>query len=97
ADPLNLVGILTPGDRVAAITKSRVLYRDGVPVAVREGGVTRIVDRDSMSAKAEIEQRLVKLPNSGARANRARAALTLLASPPAPPSASRRGGLRRAP
>ncbi len=36
-DPLNLVGILTPGDAVPAITSNRVLYRDGVPVVVREG------------------------------------------------------------
>jgi ATP-dependent Lhr-like helicase len=37
ADPLNLVGILTPGDTVAAVATNRILYRDGVPVAVREG------------------------------------------------------------
>jgi ATP-dependent Lhr-like helicase len=38
ADPLNLVGILTPGARLAALTGNRVLYRDGVPVAVLAGG-----------------------------------------------------------
>jgi len=37
ADPLNLVGILTPGEAVAAITSNRVLYRDGVPIVVKEG------------------------------------------------------------
>ncbi|HEY3278910.1 MAG TPA: hypothetical protein VGJ83_00235, partial [Gemmatimonadales bacterium] len=37
ADPLNLVGILTPGDAVPALATNRILYRDGVPVAVREG------------------------------------------------------------
>ena len=37
ADPLNLVGILTPDDAVAAITTNRVLYRDGVPILVKEG------------------------------------------------------------
>jgi len=37
ADPLNLVGILTPGDPVPALAGNRVLYRDGVPVAVKEG------------------------------------------------------------
>jgi ATP-dependent Lhr-like helicase len=37
ADPLNLVGILTPGEAVPAITSNRVLYRDGVPVVVKEG------------------------------------------------------------
>jgi ATP-dependent Lhr-like helicase len=37
ADPLNLVGILTPDDAVPAITTNRVLYRDGVPIVVKEG------------------------------------------------------------
>src|SRR5207253_601171 len=37
ADPLNLVGIITPGDAVTALATNRILYRDGIPVAVREG------------------------------------------------------------
>src|SRR6185503_6466473 len=37
ADPLNLVGILTPGDAVPALTTNRVLYRDGVPIVVKDG------------------------------------------------------------
>ncbi|MFN2572089.1 MAG: DEAD/DEAH box helicase [Gemmatimonadales bacterium] len=37
ADPLNLVGILTPGESVPAIASNRVLYRDGVPVVVKDG------------------------------------------------------------
>jgi ATP-dependent Lhr-like helicase len=32
ADPLNLVGIIVPGDRVAAISGRTVTFRDGVPV-----------------------------------------------------------------
>jgi len=41
ADPLNLVGILTPEARVAAIHRSRILVRDGVPIAALEGGELR--------------------------------------------------------
>jgi ATP-dependent Lhr-like helicase len=37
ADPLNLVGQIVPGEPVAAFTTNRILYRDGIPVAVREG------------------------------------------------------------
>jgi ATP-dependent Lhr-like helicase len=37
-DPLNLTGIITPGERVAAVARSRVLYRDGVPVLALERG-----------------------------------------------------------
>jgi len=40
ADPLNLAGILTPGMKLAALTGSRLLYRDGVPVAALSGGDT---------------------------------------------------------
>src|SRR6184192_1125957 len=37
ADPLNLGGIVTPGDVVAGVATNRILYRDGIPVAIREG------------------------------------------------------------
>jgi ATP-dependent helicase Lhr and Lhr-like helicase len=38
ADPLNLVGILTPGARLPALTGNRVLYRDGRPAALLASG-----------------------------------------------------------
>jgi ATP-dependent helicase Lhr and Lhr-like helicase len=41
ADPLNLVGIVTPEARVGAITPNRVLYRDGIAIAALEGGELR--------------------------------------------------------
>jgi ATP-dependent Lhr-like helicase len=37
ADPLNLVGSIVPGEPVAGHAGNRILYRDGVPVAVIEG------------------------------------------------------------
>jgi len=37
ADPLNLAGIVTPGDVVAGVATNRILYRDGIAVAIREG------------------------------------------------------------
>jgi ATP-dependent helicase Lhr and Lhr-like helicase len=33
ADPLNLIGIITPGARLASLAGNRLLYRDGLPVA----------------------------------------------------------------
>jgi ATP-dependent Lhr-like helicase len=33
ADPLNLVGIITPGARLASLSGNRLLYRDGLPIA----------------------------------------------------------------
>jgi ATP-dependent Lhr-like helicase len=40
ADPLNLTGIVTPGPRVPAVTRNRVLYRAGIPVAALVAGRT---------------------------------------------------------
>ena len=44
ADPLNLVGILTPGPKLPALTGNRLLYQDGVPVAALSGGETRFYE-----------------------------------------------------
>ena len=41
ADPLNLTGIVTAGERVRAAGRTRIVYRDGVPVAVREADAVR--------------------------------------------------------
>ena len=41
ADPLNLVGIITPGNRLTAHTSNRVLYHNGEPIAVLESGETK--------------------------------------------------------
>jgi ATP-dependent Lhr-like helicase len=41
ADPLNLAGIVTPGDRIRAATRNTLVYRDGVPLAVMEGDAVR--------------------------------------------------------
>jgi ATP-dependent Lhr-like helicase len=41
ADPLNLAGIVTAGDRVRAASATRLLYRDGVPLAAMEGDYVR--------------------------------------------------------
>jgi ATP-dependent Lhr-like helicase len=41
ADPLNLVGLLTPEARVPAIHRNRILLQDGVPIAALEAGEVR--------------------------------------------------------
>ncbi|MGH7119791.1 MAG: DEAD/DEAH box helicase [Acetobacteraceae bacterium] len=37
ADPLNLVGILTPGPKLASLTANRLLYCDGLPIGSLTG------------------------------------------------------------
>jgi len=41
ADPLNLVGIVTPGERLSPFSRDVVAYRDGVPVEIGELGRVR--------------------------------------------------------
>ena len=45
ADPLNLVGILTPGPKIAALTGNRVLYRRGLAMAVLSGGEAPFLEK----------------------------------------------------
>ena len=46
ADPLNLVGILTPGGKLAALSGNRLLYRDGLPIAVLSGGEVQFLEKE---------------------------------------------------
>jgi ATP-dependent Lhr-like helicase len=41
ADPLNLSGVLTSGDRVRAVAGTRIVYRDGIALAALEGDYIR--------------------------------------------------------
>jgi ATP-dependent helicase Lhr and Lhr-like helicase len=43
ADPLNLIGVITPGSRLAPASSNRLLYRDGVPIAVLEAKEIRFL------------------------------------------------------
>jgi ATP-dependent Lhr-like helicase len=43
ADPLNLIGIITPGGRLSLAASNRVLYRDGVPIALLEAKEIRFL------------------------------------------------------
>ena len=59
-DPLNLTGVITPGERIATSPANVVLYRDGVPVAARLGRERRIFrDEESRDERRRIETALV--------------------------------------
>src|ERR1700749_4130044 len=60
ADPLNLVGILTPGPRLPALTGNRLLYRDGVPVAMLSGGEVRFLEELDPAAEWEANKALLR-------------------------------------
>ena len=62
ADPLNLAGVLTPGPKLAGLTRNRVLYRDGIPIALLEGGEIRFLE--TLEAGSEWEARKTLLRSS---------------------------------
>ena len=69
ADPLNLIGILTPGPRLAALTGNRLLYRDGLPIAVHAADEVRFLEAldagEQWQARALILRRHVPLGLAG--------------------------------
>jgi ATP-dependent helicase Lhr and Lhr-like helicase len=60
SDPLNLVGVLSPGPRVPAIVGNAVLYVDGVAVASLEAG--EVVRRAPIPPGARIDDDLTYHP-----------------------------------
>jgi ATP-dependent Lhr-like helicase len=44
ADPLNLLGIITPGARLASLAGNRLLYRDGIPLATYAAGEVKFLE-----------------------------------------------------
>jgi ATP-dependent Lhr-like helicase len=58
ADPLNLTGILASGDRIRATTASRIVYRDGIALAVMEGDYLRPLAEIEPSAAGDVASAL---------------------------------------
>lgn len=58
ADPLNLLGIVTPGERITASATARIAWLDGVPVAVREGSLTRWFGDAEARLSQELRRRI---------------------------------------
>jgi ATP-dependent Lhr-like helicase len=84
ADPLNLVGILTPGPRLPALTGNRLLFEDGLPVALLAGGAMQLLVERSPADEWELRLALL---GRNPRADRQ-------AAPTSPPS---RAGKRAMP
>jgi ATP-dependent Lhr-like helicase len=61
-DPLNLVGIVAPGERLAALAGNRLVLRDGVPIAVKEGRATNWVREPAGEEHRTIQSLLLRGP-----------------------------------
>ena len=60
ADPLNLVGVLTPGPKLAALTGNRLLYRDGLPIAFFAGGEVQFLETLDPTTQWEARKSLLR-------------------------------------
>ena len=59
-DPLNLTGIITPGQRVAAQSNNRILYRDGVPLAALIAGEVEYFVKLDNSLQHRVSEMLIR-------------------------------------
>ena len=62
-DPLNLVGVILPGDRIPALHTNRVLFRNGLPVAKQLNGVTTCLTDVEPATRWEIDNLLTRRRN----------------------------------
>jgi ATP-dependent Lhr-like helicase len=60
ADPLNLVGIITPGNRITSHTSNRILYQDGIAAASLESGETHFLIEMSRAMEWKAKDALVR-------------------------------------
>ena len=60
ADPLNLVGILTPGAKLAALTGNRLLYRDGLPLAFLSGAKVQFLETLDAGSEWAVRKALLR-------------------------------------
>jgi ATP-dependent Lhr-like helicase len=60
ADPLNLVGVISPGTKVPALLNNRLLYRDGVAIATLVAGEIQWIESLAPAEARAAENALVK-------------------------------------
>ena len=83
ADPLNLVGILTPGAKLPALAGNRLLYRDGIPTAVLAAGDIQFLETLDDAREWTAQKALLRgpvhapsiLPNADEQVSRREAAV----------------------
>jgi ATP-dependent Lhr-like helicase len=59
-DPLNLLGIILPGKKIANLTNNRILFRDGIPLAVWEGREVRYLKELPTEEQWEVQKILLR-------------------------------------
>jgi ATP-dependent Lhr-like helicase len=63
-DPLNLAGVVTPGEKIARLPGNRLLYEGGVPIAVHSGGDVRYLTSLDAAAQWTVKNLLIRRQRS---------------------------------
>jgi ATP-dependent Lhr-like helicase len=63
-DPLNLAGVVTPGEKVARLPGNRLLYEGGVPIAVHSSGDVRYLTSLDAAAQWTVKNLLIRRQRS---------------------------------
>lgn len=61
ADPLNLAGIIFPGQKIPALAGNRVLYRDGIPIAALVADKTINLVETNVELAHELRSKLIRM------------------------------------
>ncbi len=59
-DPLNLLGVILPGQRISHLASHRIVFRDGVPLAILEGKDVKFMRNFSPQEEWDIRKVLVR-------------------------------------
>ncbi|MGY6276776.1 DEAD/DEAH box helicase [Methylomonas sp. MgM2] len=60
ADPLNLTGLITAGQRIPALSNKRIVYRDGIPVAVSVKGKVDLLETLDEQEQSQLKIALLR-------------------------------------
>lgn len=62
ADPLNLTGVITAGQRIPTLHSQRILYRDGVPIAINVQGKVSFMTDIEPQEEWRVRNALLRMP-----------------------------------
>jgi ATP-dependent Lhr-like helicase len=65
-DPLNLVGILMPGQRLPALRRNRIVYRDGIPIATLAAGKLEFLTELDATTEWQVRKIIIRSPTPAA-------------------------------
>ncbi len=60
ADPLNLTGVILPGDKISALSKNRLVFRDGVLIAQQNSGAVQVLEGSGAELDPEARAKLMR-------------------------------------